>query len=561
MAIRSYSFADRIPLTSNEPAAASPTDLSKFKLLVVDHIPEMRSTMNMSLRQFGAHSVEYASRSSEAIAMLRRTAYDIILCAYDLGTGFDGLYLFEEARRHALLKASCVFIMLTGERKIAKVIGAAELAPDAIVLKPFTGEVLYARIARALSKKQRFKPIDDASIAHDFLRAISLCDLEISQNADDALDFVRMKVHLMLRIADWTGVRDLCRTLLTSIDVPWAKMALGKALFQLREYEEAQLIFQQVIAEHDLVLEAYDCLARTQQAQHKIEEAKTTLSLAATKSPYVVARKRELGEVAMMAGDLALAEQSLTDAVQLARYSFWPQVSDYSQLAEVQLAQGDVTGARKTAGNLRHDFRADHDKLMADVLEVDIALKMGDKAKASALLNQSLEAVKALDGPPSAVVGLALAKSCLAQNRHETAKELTRQVLKNRHDDPQLSARVSRMYKEQGREDEALQLIAATAADIVEINNEAVQLAKNGDLQAAAERFLLAIADMPSNLQVLLNATNALLAYVNQNGWHASYMLRAHDLLERVRSIDPANGKALQMAEIYRKTQRRFGMK
>lgn len=558
--VRAYSFVDRAAVDTAE-ATVDVNDISQFKILVIDHIAEMRATMGMTLNQFGAQAVEYANRSAEAIGMLRRTAYDIVLCAYDLGTGFDGLYLFEEVRRHGLLKASCVFIMLTGERQSSKVIGAAELAPDAIILKPFKGDVLYDRIVRALRKKQRFKPIDDAILAHDFLRAISLCNFELEQGGEDALDFMRMKVHLMLKIADWAGTRDVCRSLLVTADLAWAKMALGKAQFNLREYGEAQLIFQQVMSEHELVLEAYDWLARTQQAQHQIEAAKKTLSRAVEKSPFVVNRMRELGEVALVAGDLALAEQSLTETVRLARFSFWPQVSDYSQLSEVQLARGDVGAARKTAANLRKDFRSSNDKIMADVLDIEITFKLGDKAKARQQLDSTLNAVQGFLEPPGPAISLALAKNCLAQNRNEEAQQLTRQVLKNRHDDPQLAARVTRIYKEQGREEEAIKLIEATAADIVEINNEAVRLAKSGDLQAAAERFLKAVKDMPSNLQVLLNTINALLAYVNQNGWHASYMQRAQELLTRASVLDPTNGKALQMAEIYRKTQRRFGVK
>ncbi|WP_373974295.1 tetratricopeptide repeat protein [Chitinibacter sp. SCUT-21] len=556
--VRAYSFVDRAPVDAAPEVDVR--DLSQFKILVIDHVPEMRTTMGMTLSQFGAQSVEYANRSAEAIGMLRRTPYDIVLCAYDLGTGFDGLYLFEEVRRHGLLKASCVFMMLTGERQSTKVIGAAELAPDAIILKPFKGEALYERLVRALRKKQRLKPIDAASLAHDYLRAISLCNFEIEQGGDDALDFLRMKVHLMLKIGDWTGTRDLCRTLLVKTDLAWAKMALGKAQLQLREYDEAQLIFQQVIAEHELVLEAYDWLARAQQAQHQVDEAKRTLNRAVEKSPFVVNRMRELGEVAMVAGDLALAEQSLAETVRMARFSFWPQVSDYGLLSDVQLARGDVAAARKTVDNLRKDFRASPDRMMADVLEVDVALKMGDKAKAQQLLDGALFMLKG-HLEPNPAISLALAKSCLAQNRTTEAQKLTKQVLKNRHDDPLLAAKVTRIYKEQGYEDDALKLIETTAADIVEMNNEAVRLAQSGDLQAAAERFLKAAKEMPSNVQVLLNTINALLAFVNKNGWHVSYMQRAQELLTRVTTLEPANGKALQMAEVYRKTQRRFGIK
>jgi hypothetical protein len=112
----------------------------------------------------------------------------------------------------------------------------------------------------------------------------------------------------------------------------------------------------------------------------------------------------------------------------------------------------------------------------------------------------------------------------------------------------------------QGREDEALRLIETTAADIVALNNEAVGLAQAGNLKAAAERFLAAGKDMPNNLQMLLNTVNALLALVNQEGWHATYMQHANDLLNRINTLDPTSGRGLQMAEIYRKTKRRYGV-
>lgn len=557
--VRPYSFADRTAV--DEPLeVADVSDFAAYKVLVIDHVAEMRMTMGMMLGQFGATQVEYANRSGEALGQMRRFSYDIILCAFDLGTGFDGLYLFEEARRHGLLKASCVFIVLTGERQSTKVIGAAELGPDAIILKPFTGDILYTRIVRALRKKNRFKPIDDACIAHDFLRAIQLCDRALSEGGEDAIEFLRMKVHLMLRVADWKGTRDLTREILAKADFPWAKMALGKALFQFKEYEEAQLIFRQVIAEHELILAAYDGLAKTQAAQHDIEGAKHTLQDACRRSPYVVARMRELGEVAVIAGDLPLAEQSLAETVRMARFSFWPQVSDYAALGEVQLQRGDVGAARKTADSIRKDFRASNDRVLADVMESNVLLKLGDKVKARNMLDAALQSLPLNIDPPSPCVALALAQTCLSHNRLAEAEALTRTVLKNRHDDPKLAASITRLYKMQGREDEALRLIETTAADIVALNNEAVGLAQAGNLKAAAERFLAAGKDMPNNLQMLLNTVNALLALVNQEGWHATYMQHANDLLNRINTLDPTSGRGLQMAEIYRKTKRRYGV-
>lgn len=111
--IRSYSFSSPATEPASLPPANTGADLSRLNFLVVDSIPDMRAATCSLLTGFGAGRVDYTGRASDAIGMMRRGEYDVILSEFDLGTGFDGLYLFEEARRHGILKASCVFVIVT----------------------------------------------------------------------------------------------------------------------------------------------------------------------------------------------------------------------------------------------------------------------------------------------------------------------------------------------------------------------------------------------------------------------------------------------------------------
>ncbi len=560
--IRPYSFLKPalVPELAPLPVPAGEVaDLSALRFLVVDSMPTMRATTCAQLGNFGAGQIEYASHAGDALGMIRRDDYDVILSEYDLGTGFDGLYLFEEARRHGLLKASCVFMIITAERRAARVIGAAELAPDAIVLKPYTGQTLYSKLMRAIRAKARLRPIDEAILAHDFLLAIRLCQNRIDANDEDASALRRLKIHLLLRVGDWAVVRDLCRETLAQADLAWARMALGKALYHLNGFEEAQTVFQGVIAEHELVMEAYDWLARTQSALGDAADALETLQRAAVRSPYVVGRQRDLGELAWRNGDLAVAETAMAETVRLARYSFWRDAGDWGRLAEVQLARGDNAGARRSAAEIRKEFRESPAMALADALDADIWLKLGDKQKARQALDQSLQELAVLLTPPPADIGLAVASACMNQQRFEAGEKLVRTVLKNRHDDPALHVRVNDVFRRAGREEQGQRLIEETAQNIVTLNNEAVRLAQAGELAAAAEQFIKAVADMPANTQVLVNAANALLAFVNRQGWHDTYMRRAAEYLERAKEINPDNGRALQLAEIYRRTCQRYG--
>jgi DNA-binding response OmpR family regulator len=122
---------------------------SRRLFLVVDSVPEMQRALAMTLSSFGAEKVEYASKASDALAKMSRFEFDVVLCDFDLGNGYDGLYLFEEVKERNLIKQSCVFMIVTGERRSQRVISAAEMAPDDYLLKPFTGEVLAQRLGKA----------------------------------------------------------------------------------------------------------------------------------------------------------------------------------------------------------------------------------------------------------------------------------------------------------------------------------------------------------------------------------------------------------------------------
>src|SRR4051794_10151012 len=113
---------------------------SHLSVLVVDPNPGMRGNLQNMLGQAGISKIEFAVSSGTAIRALSRRAYDIILCEYDLGaeTGQDGQQLLEDLRHHQLIGLSAIFIMLTSEGVMSKVVSAAELTPTDYVLKPFT---------------------------------------------------------------------------------------------------------------------------------------------------------------------------------------------------------------------------------------------------------------------------------------------------------------------------------------------------------------------------------------------------------------------------------------
>ena len=159
--------------------AAGEIDWADKNYLIVDDFVGVRQLLRESLRSLGAKNIDQASSGGEAMGLLARIRYDVVLCDYNLGDGKNGQQVLEEARVRNLVNPSTVWLMVSAEKSVESVMGAAEHQPDAYLIKPITEGVLLTRLNRVWHKKQIFRLIDQAYAEKDYLRAARLCDAAI----------------------------------------------------------------------------------------------------------------------------------------------------------------------------------------------------------------------------------------------------------------------------------------------------------------------------------------------------------------------------------------------
>lgn len=528
--------------------------------LVVDSVPEMQRALAMTLASFGADKVEYASRASDALSKMARYEFDVVLCDYDLGNGYDGLYLFEEVKERNLIKQSCVFMIVTGERRAQRVISAAELAPDDYLLKPFTGEVLAQRLNKAMRKRAAFRPIDEAILRNEYLVAIETCSRKIAERGEFTLDFMKLKGSLSLKIGDYDTARSLYMDVLRIKNVPWAKLGLAKALTGLKEHGEAKMLFEEVLHDNDRIMEAYDWLARLYREEHDFDQAQKTLKHATDLSPVVIRRQKQLAEVALMNNDLPTAEAASIETLEIAKYTWHRSPTHYAMLARVQLAQGETGNAGRTLGRLRRDYRYNPvGEWMADVVDSQLQTHSGNTGRAEQLLKQAEERFGQLAEDLDPDAQMEFARACYEQHKTQLGDQVMRDLVRNHHDDEALLSKLDDVFDQVGRGEAGRQLIADNVQNVVDLNNMAVKEAQSGAFDAAIERFAKAHEELPNNIQIMLNLVNATMAYVHRNGWHESYMRRASEMLMKVRTVAPTNNKFQKMMQSWRLLTEKLG--
>ena len=119
-------------------------------ILIVEDDSTIRTILQMLLRSEGFTHVRSAARGDEGLEAIRREPPQLVLLDLML-PGIDGLTLCRRVREDPTL-ADVRIIMLTAKSEDEDVVRGLELGADDYVTKPFSREVLLARIHAVLRR-------------------------------------------------------------------------------------------------------------------------------------------------------------------------------------------------------------------------------------------------------------------------------------------------------------------------------------------------------------------------------------------------------------------------
>ncbi|MGX4642774.1 response regulator [Massilia sp. SYSU DXS3249] len=543
------------PQSASTGAGAGPVDWAGMHYLVVDDFVGVRQLLRESLRSLGARNIDQAASGGEAIALLARTRYDVVLCDFNLGEGKNGQQVLEEARLRNLLLPSSVWMMVSAEKSVESVMGAAEHQPDAYLVKPITEGVLLTRLNRAWHRKQVFRPIDQAYAEKDYLRAARLCDEQIAASAVHEIELLRMKARLMEKSGEPERARETYERVLAQREYQWARAGLARIRLANGDFEGARQVFQGVIAENRYYIDAYDGLALAWQGMGKLDEACSILERAAKLSPNSVPRQNSLGQVCLKLGNVGMAEKAFRKCIAIGEYSVRRTPDAYFGLARVcgikndpKEAQALLAAAQRTFGELGEDAHPDID-LRAKITEGLVYHESGDYRRARKA-GDELEALLATRAErPDVPTCLEMATLLFAVGVKDAPVDLLCYVARNNHDNPVLLDEVQAIFGKARMLEEGADLIRASKKEASDLMNQGVLLWKTGKLVEAVDWMRGAREKLPNNQRILFNAAQVLVSTMREQGYDAALAAEAHDVLAHVDRLQPGQQRFAQLME------------
>lgn len=121
-----------------------------LRVLVVDDQPSMRELARYCLEQIGVREIEDCADGSEALDLVARQDFDLIISDWMM-KDVDGLTLLNEIRANPLLRRT-PFIMATGQSEHKYVAAAVQAGASSYLIKPFNVATLRRKIESVIGR-------------------------------------------------------------------------------------------------------------------------------------------------------------------------------------------------------------------------------------------------------------------------------------------------------------------------------------------------------------------------------------------------------------------------
>lgn len=120
----------------------------KMPILIVDDYKTMLRIVRNLLNKLGFSDIDEATDGTDALTKLRSRRYGLIISDWNMQpmTGYE---LLQKVRANESTK-SLPFVMVTAESKVENVIAARKAGVNNYIIKPFSAEVLKAKLKTVL---------------------------------------------------------------------------------------------------------------------------------------------------------------------------------------------------------------------------------------------------------------------------------------------------------------------------------------------------------------------------------------------------------------------------
>lgn len=515
----------------------SELQLKNKRVLIVDDLVEARSAMKSMMAMLGAENVETARDGREATDMITERDYDLVLSDYNLGKGKDGQQVLEEARHTNRLKATSLFVIVTGENAVDKVMGALEYEPDGYITKPYTLSILRERLQRLMAIKEVMKPVNQALDLGDVEWAISMAHHILHDNPGYLLPVSRILGKLHLQRQEFAEAHSAYNAVLEQRPAIWARLGQAVCTYHMGDPDHAVTLLREILLDHPLYVQCHDWLARIMLEKEKNIEAQQELQSAVAISPRGVLRQIELGRLAVENNDHKTAQSAFEQAMRLGRHSCYKSSENYMNFIRavqhnLEKSEGKdnkllCNKALRALDEVKQEY-AGHSTVIfdANIAESHTYHMVEDKQKSRTSADKAEELLTRMKDP-TVSQQVQMTEIYIDTEQMDKAKDMLL-VLKERDVPDELKNRLDLIQQQVQDSDNSYS---------AELNTKGVIFFEQGKLTEAIAAFDEATKCEDAGASIMLNSIQAKVSYIESEKMDIKQLKDCYRLFRRIGSI------------------------
>ena len=478
------------------------------KVLIVDDQVLAKGYMKYSLEELGFSNITYVDKISLALTTIRSQRYDLIICSYNLKREQDGYYFYDEIRTNGELPSSTAFVFISADTNSDLVQSIIELQPDDFLAKPFTVKELDRRLSRVLARKKALHEVYICIEKSQYPRALSEVELFLAnpKNSEFFPLALKIKGEMLCACGNFTQAKDFYLAILKVQTFTWAQLGLVNAYLRLDEDESAEKLVLRLAFKPDSQLAAYDLLTALQIKQNDFETALECVLMATEISPRNIRRHKTALDLSRITHDYETQFDAAKKIVRFAKNSIHDKPEnylnvarsgiDYAMTAEVEDTDKLVKQANEYVRQLKVAFPKAEMQEQIKIINIRLLYLENEKEKARSLIEQLDEESWENEGVDAL---LDKAKAFHELGLHERSHAILEQIefrCKNQSDQGEIFLQY---IQQEIKEKSSIKFSSR------ELNNNAVNFYRRGDIDNAMESFTQAFTIMPKNASIALN--------------------------------------------------------
>lgn len=530
------------------------SQLTRLRVLVIDDLREMRSTLRAMLAEAQIRDVVMVPDARAAIDAIRAAPFNLILSDYDLGPGTDGQQLLEYLRRERLMPPGGLFFMISAHAAIDRVVSAAEMLPDAYLVKPVNTDQLLMRVEDALTRQVELRGMYEAIHEGRFAEGVAQCQHFERAGSKYMMEILRHRAMCEVALERWDdALVTYRRALERRASMTWSQLGIARCCIAMGDFDVARQRLDAILRERPYHAAAYDLLLELLERIGDMGGAMKVAARAAEHIPSAI-RSRRLGEIAYLVDDLDSADTALTRVLKQTSKAITRDFGDRALLSQVCLARGDAQRAMKIVEKGAED-RPNDARVQALVAAVDVQgyTQLGWRAQAS----DSAVALEGLiDTPADPRSRLLIAKGALTAGLTDAGLRVLGEAVQEAErisSAMSASARAlaAKVLVDAGMGERAVAFTGDRAETAVRQAEAAVKTMRSGGFEQAVAMIGEAMPLASGHTGVLTAAVEVYLMTMRVKGVRSDLLEQVRGALVRLRTRGTADPRRLSMMDAY----------